>query len=159
MIKGFAHICFTVRNLDSAIAFYQGKLGFRHGFDYLNDQGKRFGVYLHISGRNFIELFQGDVDAPPEKPAYRHFCLEVDETLRKERPPLFAPRAWKSRRSRKATTEAGRPGSPTPTATRSSCRPTPAEQAASVAEIKAGKRPSSALEQYPCFVEDLMFAA
>jgi catechol 2,3-dioxygenase-like lactoylglutathione lyase family enzyme len=79
MIKGFAHICFTVTSLDGAIAFYQGKLGFRHGFDFVDDQGKRFGVYLHISGRNFIELFQGEVGAPPEKPAYRHFCLEVDD--------------------------------------------------------------------------------
>ncbi len=79
MIKGFAHLCFTVSDLDSAIAFYQEKLGFRHGFDYINDQGKRFGVYLHISGRNFIEMFQGEVGAPAEKPAYRHFCLEVDD--------------------------------------------------------------------------------
>jgi catechol 2,3-dioxygenase-like lactoylglutathione lyase family enzyme len=79
MVKGFAHICFTVTDLDSAIAFYQGKLGFRHAFDYFNDQGKRYGVYLHISGRSFIELFQGEVAPPAEKAAYRHFCLEVDD--------------------------------------------------------------------------------
>ena len=79
MVKGFAHMCFTVTDLDAAMAFYQDKLGFRYAFDYVNDQGKRYGVYLHISGRNFIELFQGEVEAPPEKPAYRHFCLEVDD--------------------------------------------------------------------------------
>ena len=79
MIKGFAHICFTVKDLDSSIAFYQGKLGFRHAFDFINDQGKRSGVYLYIGGRSFIELFQGELGAPAEKPAYRHFCLEVDD--------------------------------------------------------------------------------
>jgi len=79
MIKGFAHICFTVNDLDSAIAFYQDKLGFRHAFDFINEQGKRYGVYLHIGGRCFIELFQGEVGAPPDKPAYKHFCLEVDD--------------------------------------------------------------------------------
>jgi catechol 2,3-dioxygenase-like lactoylglutathione lyase family enzyme len=79
MVKGFAHICFSVKDLDSAIAFYQGKLGLRHAFDFINDRGKRFGVYLHIGGRSFIELFQGEVGAPPEKPAYKHFCLEVDD--------------------------------------------------------------------------------
>ena len=79
MIKGFAHICFTVKDLDSAIAFYQGKLGFRHAFDFINDQGKRFGVYLHIGGRNFIELFQGAPPVPADKASYRHFALEVDD--------------------------------------------------------------------------------
>jgi catechol 2,3-dioxygenase-like lactoylglutathione lyase family enzyme len=66
MIKGFAHICFTVSDLDSDIAFYQDKLGFRHAFDFINDQGKRYGVYLHIGGRCFIELFQG-VEVTPVK--------------------------------------------------------------------------------------------
>jgi catechol 2,3-dioxygenase-like lactoylglutathione lyase family enzyme len=80
MIKGFAHICFTVKDLESSITFYQDKLGFRHAFDFINDQGKRNGVYLFIGGRSFIELFQGEPSgAPPQKPSYRHFCLEVED--------------------------------------------------------------------------------
>ena len=124
MIKGFAHICFTVRDLDSAIAFYQDKLGFRHAFDFINDQGKRFGVYLHIGGRCFIELFQGEVGAPPEKPAYKHFCLEVDDIEKTVGRPSRAGRRSR-RRSSGAATKAGRPGSPTPTATGSNCTATP----------------------------------
>jgi len=79
MVKALAHICFTVKDVEASIAFYQDKLGFRHAFDFLNDKGKRRGAYLHIGGRSFIEMFQGEVGAPPVKPSYRHFCLEVDD--------------------------------------------------------------------------------
>jgi catechol 2,3-dioxygenase-like lactoylglutathione lyase family enzyme len=79
VITGFAHICFIVRDLEASIAFYSGKLGFKHGFDFINDKGEKFGVYLHIGGRCFIELFQGQVAERAEKQSYQHFCLEVDD--------------------------------------------------------------------------------
>ena len=79
MITGLAHVCFTVADLEASIAFYQGKLGFSHAFDFTNNDGKRFGVYLHIGGRNFIELFEGKLDQPAKGQSYRHFCLEVDD--------------------------------------------------------------------------------
>ncbi|HOX37492.1 MAG TPA: VOC family protein [Candidatus Brocadiia bacterium] len=84
MIKGFAHICFRVRNLDSAIAFYCDKLGLKPAFDFINENGERFGIYIRFGGRNFLELFK----APPQKPGetaagneagYQHMCLEVDD--------------------------------------------------------------------------------
>lgn len=79
MIKGFAHICFLVKDLDKSIEFYQGKLGFSHAFDFIDDKGKRFGVYLHINGRTFFEMFVADAVAPKEKQSYAHMCLEVDD--------------------------------------------------------------------------------
>ena len=79
MIKALAHICFTVRDLNASIDFYERKLGLKRGFDFINDKGVLFGVYIHVGGRSFVELFQGEVGAPPEKPGYRHFCLEVDD--------------------------------------------------------------------------------
>jgi catechol 2,3-dioxygenase-like lactoylglutathione lyase family enzyme len=78
MITALAHVCFTVKNLDTSIDFYQNKLGFTHAFDFINDQGVRHGVYLHIGGRSFIELFQGNYQEPAQG-SYRHFCLEVDD--------------------------------------------------------------------------------
>jgi catechol 2,3-dioxygenase-like lactoylglutathione lyase family enzyme len=54
-------------------------LGFSHAFDFVNDEGKKFGVYLHIGGRNFIELFEGKVDRSVKGYSYRHCCLEVDD--------------------------------------------------------------------------------
>ena len=79
MITGLAHVCFTVSDLDASIAFYQDKLGFRHAFDFVRDTGERFGVYLLIGGRSFIELFQGEVGERAEKPSYKHICLEVED--------------------------------------------------------------------------------
>jgi len=79
MIKDLAHVCFTVRDLDAAVAFYCGKLGLRHAFDFVNDEGARFGVYLHIAGRSFIELFVGQPEASTTPVSYRHLCLEVED--------------------------------------------------------------------------------
>lgn len=79
MVKRLAHVCFTVRDLDASEAFYRDKLGLRPAFDFLDAQGERFGVYLHIGGRNFIELFRGDLGEPAGGQSYRHFCLEVDD--------------------------------------------------------------------------------
>ena len=79
MITGIAHVCYTVVDLEASIDFYQRKLGFSHAFDFINPEGKRFGVYLHIVGRNFIELFQGKVDRSVGGYSYRHCCLEVDD--------------------------------------------------------------------------------
>ncbi len=78
MIKALAHACFTVSDLDAAIDFYQHKLGLPHAFDFINDTGEKFGVYLHAGGRSFIELFQGEV-GEGASPSYRHICLEVQD--------------------------------------------------------------------------------
>ncbi len=79
MIAGLAHVCFVVRDLETSIAFYTDKLGLTPAFDFTNEQGERFGIYLHIGGRTFVELFQGDLAARAERQSYQHFCLEVED--------------------------------------------------------------------------------
>ncbi|MFP3937321.1 MAG: VOC family protein [Phycisphaerae bacterium] len=79
MITGLAHIALTVNNLEAAVAFYRDKLGLREVFDFRRDNGERFGVYLHVGGRTFIELFAGKHDEPVENQSFRHFCMEVDD--------------------------------------------------------------------------------
>jgi catechol 2,3-dioxygenase-like lactoylglutathione lyase family enzyme len=54
-------------------------VGLAPGFDFINDQGERFGVYLHLADRSFLELFQGEADKPAAGQSYRHFCLEMDD--------------------------------------------------------------------------------
>ncbi len=77
-VTGLAHVCFTVADLDRALAFYRDGLGLKPAFDFVDEQGRRYGVYLHIGGRNFIELFEGHAEAV-EGGSFRHFCLEVDD--------------------------------------------------------------------------------
>ncbi|NSW58559.1 MAG: VOC family protein [Armatimonadetes bacterium] len=78
MLKALAHACFTVRDLDAAIDFYVEKLGMTRAFDFINDKGERYGVYLHVAGRSFIELFTGTHDSS-QGGSYRHICLEVED--------------------------------------------------------------------------------
>jgi catechol 2,3-dioxygenase-like lactoylglutathione lyase family enzyme len=78
MLKSLAHVCFVVKDLDASIAFYE-KLGCAQAFDFINDAGERFGVYLHVGGRSFIELFVGAPDAPADGQSYKHICLEVED--------------------------------------------------------------------------------
>ena len=80
MITGLAHVCFTVSDLERSIQFYRDGLGLTPAFDFSDDNGRRYGLYLHAGGRSFIELFEGEVGEPAEKPSFRHICLEVDDT-------------------------------------------------------------------------------
>ena len=79
MITGLAHVCFHVRSLDASLAFYRDGLGLAEAFPFLHDDGTKFGVYLHVGGRNFLEFFEGKVDETAGRPSYSHFCLEVDD--------------------------------------------------------------------------------
>jgi catechol 2,3-dioxygenase-like lactoylglutathione lyase family enzyme len=79
MITGLAHTCFTVSDLDRALTFYRDALGLEEAFDFTDDEGRRYGIYLHLGERNFIELFEGTVAEPAEGQSFRHICLEVDD--------------------------------------------------------------------------------
>lgn len=79
MIQALAHICFVVRDLEAAEVFYRDGLGLRPAFDFINEAGERFGVYLHVGGRSFVELFQGQPAPVEGQVSYQHFCLEVDD--------------------------------------------------------------------------------
>ena len=79
MVKGLAHVCFVVRDIEASIVFYHRKLGLAHAFDFKDSQGRRTGVYLKAGARSFVELFQGEVSQPEGKPSFQHICLEVDD--------------------------------------------------------------------------------
>jgi catechol 2,3-dioxygenase-like lactoylglutathione lyase family enzyme len=79
MVTALGHPCYVVDDLDAARAFYEGVLGLRHAFDVHNDEGERVGVFLHVGGRGFLELFQGELKPPAEGQSYAHLCLEVQD--------------------------------------------------------------------------------
>lgn len=78
MVRALAHLCYVVRDLERSIAFYVDRLGLRHAFDFVNDAGERYGVYLHAGGRAFVEMFVGDPQ-PVSGGSFQHLCLEVDD--------------------------------------------------------------------------------
>ncbi len=80
MIRGLAHVCFEVADLDASVRFYSERLGLRPAFDFRNERGERFGVYLKAGPRAFLELFQaGCPRQRPDGVSYRHVCFEVDD--------------------------------------------------------------------------------
>jgi catechol 2,3-dioxygenase-like lactoylglutathione lyase family enzyme len=78
MIKGIAHVCYTVKDLDRAIRFYCSTLKLKQAFEFRDDKGRLTGVYIHVGERNFIELFGGESADLKGTGSYRHLCLEVD---------------------------------------------------------------------------------
>ena len=79
MITGIAHACYTVTDLQRSIAFYRDGLGMVPAFDFVDESGRRYGLYLHAGGRNFVELFEGQPGERAEGQSFRHVCLEVDD--------------------------------------------------------------------------------
>lgn len=79
MIRNLAHLCLTVRDLDRSLGFYCGVLGMTPAFEFHNDQGEKYGQYIHVGGRTFIEIFKGDPAKRDDSQSYKHFCIEVDD--------------------------------------------------------------------------------
>jgi len=81
MITGLSHIAFRVSDLDRALAFYSGLLGFPEMFRLYGDDGALWLVYLRVSETTYLELFPGG-DPRPEVGrralGYNHFCLAVE---------------------------------------------------------------------------------
>ncbi len=107
MIRGIAHVCFLVADLDLSLRFYCGGLGLQRAFDFHDEEGRRTGCYLRIGGRSFLELFEAYTDLPGESQRFQHLCLEVDDlpaTVEELRgrgvevsdPVLGGDRAWQS---------------------------------------------------------------
>jgi len=79
MIKGIAHACYTVSDMEATLAFYCEGLGLQKAFDYRDEQGHLYGAYVYVGGRTFVEFFEGELAERAEKQAYSHLCLEVDD--------------------------------------------------------------------------------
>jgi catechol 2,3-dioxygenase-like lactoylglutathione lyase family enzyme len=79
MIKCLAHVCLLVSDLNVAEDFYCNKLGLKRAFEFRKPDGTRTGMYVHVGGRNFVELFQGVLSPRAEGQPYKHLCLEVDD--------------------------------------------------------------------------------
>jgi lactoylglutathione lyase len=83
MITGIGHVAFRITDLERALDFYCGKLGFREAFRLERDgEPSPWIVYLQLAPGQFIELFPGGEGsvAPRSRAAgYNHYCLVVDD--------------------------------------------------------------------------------
>ena len=77
LLTSVAHVCFHVADLEQSIHFYRDVLGLPLAFEFLDENGKRFGIYFHAGERTFIELFENPPQPVTGKPSYAHLCLEV----------------------------------------------------------------------------------
>lgn len=59
MITGLAHNAFRVTDMDKALAFYCGVLGFSKAFEIPDDAGNPWIVYIKVAHEQFLELFYG----------------------------------------------------------------------------------------------------
>lgn len=83
MITAIGHVAFRVTDLDRALAFYCGTLGFREAFRLDRDgEPSPWIVYLQLAEGQFLELFpggEGEVAPRTRRAGYNHFCLLVDD--------------------------------------------------------------------------------
>lgn len=78
MIKGIGHVAFYTQNMDKALQFYCGILGFEKAFTLNSADGQPWIQYLLLPGGQFLELFYGRSNTN-ENSSYAHLCLEVDD--------------------------------------------------------------------------------
>ncbi len=78
LFRGLAHVCFVVADLERSLHFYCDLLGMTPAFEFVRD-GVKFGQYVHVGGRTFIELFQRPLGPRAELQSYQHLCLEVED--------------------------------------------------------------------------------
>jgi catechol 2,3-dioxygenase-like lactoylglutathione lyase family enzyme len=83
MLTGMSHLALTVKDMEKSMDFFCRVLRFKKAFELNEPQtGKPWIVYLHIGGRQFVELFyNGNKDNPWENGTrgFNHICFEVDD--------------------------------------------------------------------------------
>ncbi len=81
MIKGIAHVAYTVSDMEKSLHFYCDQLGFQKAFEIRDDKGKPWINYIKVGKNQFIELFYGGKrkECPQDEAGFSHLCLEVDD--------------------------------------------------------------------------------
>jgi len=80
---GMSHLAVTCKNMEKSLDFYINALGFKKAFDIPRPQkGEPWILYLHMAGRQFIELFyNADKDNAWKggMSGFNHVCFEVED--------------------------------------------------------------------------------
>jgi len=78
-VETLAHVMIKVSDLERSIAFYRDVLGFQEAFRIKRDDGTTGLIYMHVAGRQFVELSKGieAEKASGRGVGYAHVCFEV----------------------------------------------------------------------------------
>ncbi|BBJ28387.1 VOC family protein [Athalassotoga saccharophila] len=81
MIKGIAHVAYTVSDMEKSLHFYCDQLGFEKAFEIRDDEGKPWINYIKVGKNQFIELFYGGKkkEHSQNEAGFSHLCFEVDD--------------------------------------------------------------------------------
>ncbi len=84
MITGIAHNAVKVTDMEKALEFYCGLIGFKKVFEISDDEGKPWIVYVKICSNAFLELFHDGVKDRDRAYAsgvigYHHYCISVGD--------------------------------------------------------------------------------
>lgn len=82
MIKGVAHIAFTVMDMEKSLHFYCDVLGLKKAFEVRHDNGDPWIINIRIAEGQYFELLYGGTENYQffhEKAGYSHMCLEVED--------------------------------------------------------------------------------
>jgi lactoylglutathione lyase len=74
------HVAIRVKDIDRALGFYAGRLGFKEMFRLHRDGGGLALLYLRVTDDQYLELFPdaaGERAPPPEANGLNHLCLTV----------------------------------------------------------------------------------
>ena len=74
-ISHMNHVGILVPDIDAAVEYYTGTLGFTEAFRAVNDEGEPRLVYIQVSESSFIELNNG----AGREPAIGHFGIHVED--------------------------------------------------------------------------------
>lgn len=79
-MQALAHVMIRVRDFDVSLPFYSEILGFKEAFWLYHDDGTPWIAYLHVAGRQFVELSRHrDASGYATTAGYDHVCFEVDD--------------------------------------------------------------------------------
>ena len=56
-IKKLSHVCLSTKSLKKVKDFYIGVLKFKISHEFINDNNKTYGYFIHAGDKTFIEFF------------------------------------------------------------------------------------------------------
>lgn len=75
-----SHLCLSSADLDASERFYVDLIGGKVVFEFRNDAGDRYGLFISLGKGTFLEIFKDNNEIVSSVASgFRHFCLQVQD--------------------------------------------------------------------------------